>query len=298
MVKRLIRYINVMIPLYVTLPVALASFFSTYYLSLRAVGAFEFSLDLHHYLGAVTYTLMIVLLRVMDDIKDFDADKVYFSHRPTVRSLVDKRDLHIALVTVTVTMVALSLFMPPAVQISFAALMVYAFLMLKYFFCPKISQSLILAVVTHNPIVPIGVIYIASFATAGNPSWTEHIVDLSLIVILYWLPYLAWEVGRKIRRPEDETEYETYSRIFGYRGASLIVACLLVAILAVAGVLTFRLNLSPWVLAALGVVIAGVLIRLVAFMLRPKKRMTGFKPELEAVIAATNIAFLIFNLAA
>ncbi len=297
MFKRLIRYINVMIPLHVTLPVAIASFFSAYYLALRAVGQFQVSINLQLCFGAVTYALMIALLRVMDDIKDFDADKVYFSNRPTVQSLVSKRDLYVALIVIMAAMIALNLFMAPLVQLAFAVLMVYALLMFKYFFYPRISKSLILAVVTHNPVVPIGVIYIISFAVVSQP-WTKHLLDLSLIVILYWLPYLAWEFGRKIRRPKDETEYETYSQIFGYRGASLIVAALLLAIFAVAGVLTFRLNLSPWLLAVLGVVIAGVLVRLFGFMLRPKKRMAGFKPELEAVIAATNIAFLIFNLVA
>ena len=32
-----------------------------------------------------------------------------------------------------------------------------------------------------------------------------------------------WEVSRKIRAPKDETEYVTYSKLFGYRKATNFV---------------------------------------------------------------------------
>jgi 4-hydroxybenzoate polyprenyltransferase len=34
-----------------------------------------------------------------------------------------------------------------------------------------------------------------------------------------YFPALIWEVSRKIRAPKDETEYVTYSKLFGYKKA-------------------------------------------------------------------------------
>ena len=35
-----------------------------------------------------------------------------------------------------------------------------------------------------------------------------------------YFPALVWEVTRKIRAPKDETEYVTYSKLFGYKKAT------------------------------------------------------------------------------
>ena len=34
-------------------------------------------------------------------------------------------------------------------------------------------------------------------------------------LLLLWMPFLGWEISRKIRGPQDETEYVTYSRLWG-----------------------------------------------------------------------------------
>ena len=38
-----------------------------------------------------------------------------------------------------------------------------------------------------------------------------------------YFPSLIWEVCRKIRAPKDETEYVTYSKLFGYKKATRFI---------------------------------------------------------------------------
>lgn len=38
-----------------------------------------------------------------------------------------------------------------------------------------------------------------------------------------YFPSLIWEISRKIRAPKDETEYVTYSKLFGYQKATRFV---------------------------------------------------------------------------
>ncbi len=38
-----------------------------------------------------------------------------------------------------------------------------------------------------------------------------------------YFPALIWEIARKIRAPKDETEYVTYSKLFGYKKATRFI---------------------------------------------------------------------------
>ena len=62
-------------------------------------------------------------------------------------------------------------------------------------------------------------IYIISFVIIkyGLEIFTLHNI---LAVFTLYFPALIWEVSRKIRAPKDETEYITYSKLFGYKKAT------------------------------------------------------------------------------
>ena len=59
-------------------------------------------------------------------------------------------------------------------------------------------------------------IYIISFVIIkyNLEIFTLHNI---LAVFTLYFPALIWEVSRKIRAPKDETEYVTYSKLFGYK---------------------------------------------------------------------------------
>ena len=44
-----------------------------------------------------------------------------------------------------------------------------------------------------------------------------------LLAFTMYFPSLIWEVCRKIRAPKDETEYVTYSKLFGYKKATRFI---------------------------------------------------------------------------
>lgn len=82
----------------------------------------------------------------------------------------------------------------------------------------KIQKSLPLALVTHNPVQMIMNIYIISFVIIKYKIEIFNIYNIMAVFTLYF-PALIWEVSRKIRAPKDETEYVTYSKLFGYKKA-------------------------------------------------------------------------------
>jgi hypothetical protein len=90
---------------------------------------------------------------------------------------------------------------------------------------------------------------------------------VALVLLAVYLPLAAWEIGRKVRPPEAETSYETWSSRLGWRAAGLLPA-LLVAVLAAA---------LGWVALACG-----------RFLAAPSARTAELRPavELYAVVAS------------
>ena len=80
----------------------------------------------------------------------------------------------------------------------------------------KIQSSLPLALLTHNPVQIIMNIYIISYVVIKYGIRPFDLTNCLAVMTLYF-PALIWEVSRKIRAPEDETEYVTYSKLFGYK---------------------------------------------------------------------------------
>ena len=87
-------------------------------------------------------------------------------------------------------------------------------------------KNLLLALVSHNPIVPMMFFYILSLFSVEhhlalkNLNWSSSLLS----VVMYWAPFFSWEIARKIRSQEEENAYATYSQIFGRFGAVLVAA--------------------------------------------------------------------------
>src|SRR5690606_31060082 len=149
--------------------------------------------------------------------------------------------------------------------------------------------SLLLALVTHNPVAFLIQLYgicLFSAATGHAPLQPLHLA----LAVLFWLPVLTWELSRKIRAPEAETAYDTYSRIFGPRGAAALAALPAAAF----AMITFAVA-SPVGLGAIGRV--GVALAALGFVwqcLRFAWRPTPERSRLGAASEAWAAASLLF----
>ena len=85
-----------------------------------------------------------------------------------------------------------------------------------------IQNSLPLALVTHNPVMMILNLYTISFVCY---KYNLPLLSLPTVLLAFtmYFPSLIWEVCRKIRAPKDETEYVTYSKLFGYKKATRFI---------------------------------------------------------------------------
>ncbi|MDE6673961.1 MAG: UbiA family prenyltransferase [Acetatifactor sp.] len=225
MLKRLHIYFKEMYPIIPRLLLGLIVFGEIYFIVLLNNGVTQFQIGGQEIIGGFTVFSFLLWLRIADDFKDYELDCRLFSHRPLPSGRVKKKDLAIFVtiliaVTVTLNVLFMNNFW------FFLFLYVYGTLMSLWFFHKKkIQKSLPLALVTHNPVQMIMNVYIISF-TCIKYGLNAFTLTSFLAAWTLYFPALIWEVSRKIRAPKDETEYVTYSKLFGYQKSTMFVLIL------------------------------------------------------------------------
>lgn len=269
------------------LPVGVAKFYAVY-LTLQALaGHATLSLTARSVGGALTLTAMLLLARVFDELKDSEADKALaaagdprYIGRPLVRGAVRLSDVILLKHLLTVFMWAIQVvFFDWTMVIGFGVAFFLLWCSSKWFFWPAISRSLLLALVTHNPLTLVALAYAASvFAADFGPQFDGSLIPLMLGL---WMPLTAWETSRKLRIPEDETAYQTYTKVLGTRRAPWL-PIVFVALATICVVLTARFAGVSWVFPLLltGAAIVPI-VGCVRFMISPTRQGARLQPQTE-----------------
>ncbi|MBI3268952.1 MAG: hypothetical protein HYZ53_08015 [Planctomycetes bacterium] len=298
---RLLSYLNAMFPPAVLVPAAIGNFLAVHFaLQALAAPAVALTLTWRMALGALSSVLFMLLMRVYDELKDADTDLELaragdprYTDRPVVTGKVTLADLRALRWGVTAVLFAANAALAHPVPIAaFAVSFLMTWLSFKWFFCPAISRNLLLAFVTHNPLsIVLGAyvvaVYAADFGAAGL-SWEQ----VALLLVGMWAPVAAWETSRKVRVPEDETVYPTYSKLLGWRVAALVPAGFLILSVAtlvpVASAAGLGRGFEAGLAAAAGLGVAACVL----FRLAPTRRRANLRPyvELYAVVATVGLA--------
>ena len=297
MLKRLDIYFKEMYPLLPRLLLGFIVFGEIYFIVLLNNGITNFSISLAEFIGGFTVFSFLCWLRIADDFKDYELDCRLFSQRPLPSGRVTKKDLAIFItsliaVTVMLNLIFLNNFM------FFLFLYIYGTLMSLWFFKKKkIHKSLTLALVTHNPVQMILNIYIISFTCIKYGLSAFTLTNFLAMMTLYF-PALIWEISRKIRAPKDETEYITYSKLFGYKKPVRFVLILTIVDIITNILLVYRLSMLS--VAALLINTAWMTYKFVEFMDDPTKFKLVDKVEKytyiqESIMLITVAVYIISN---
>lgn len=222
MFKRLGIYFKEMYPLGQRFGLAMIYFFEIFFVLLLNVGIVDFQLGMQEFVGIYTIFSFLMILRIADDFKDYELDRRLFAERALPSGRVYKSDLRWALGFIVLSSTILN-FIYMNNFYWFLFLYIYGTLMALWFFQKsKIQNSLPLALITHNPVMMVLNIYIITFVCYKYElpllSWPTFLLAFTM-----YFPSLIWEVSRKIRAPKEETEYVTYSKLFGYQRATTFV---------------------------------------------------------------------------
>jgi 4-hydroxybenzoate polyprenyltransferase len=191
---------------------------------------------------ALAFLVLAVLyvIRVQDEHKDLETDRVVHPDRPLVRGLVSARELAFsALLVGGASVAALALLSPWAAAGAVAVFGYVALMWREMFLGAHLRERPLAYLVSHQLVVPL----LAAAVAFGRG--TAPVLEVALVAASALGCAWAFEVGRKIRAPEDEREgEETWSKVFGPRGAALVGALGVIGAGGAAVVLGLRLELG------------------------------------------------------
>ena len=299
MLKRLHIYYKEMYPIIPRLILGLIVFCEIYFIILLNYGIIKFNIGMQEVTGGFTIFAFLMWLRIADDFKDYEGDKKLFPTRPLPSGRVEKKDLMIACVFTQIIALTLNvIFMPKIHLIFLVVLYIYGFLMSKWFFQKsKIQPCLPLALVTHNPVQMFINLYTISFTVIKYNLKPFTWITFFTLWTLYF-PALIWEVSRKIKAPEDENDYTTYSKLFGYKKATRFVAILTIVDIITNFILVWNLNKVS--VGILFILVSWMTYKFIEFSKDPTKYKIVSKVEIytylqESTMLLTVVFFLIFG---
>ena len=286
-----------MYPIIPRLLLGMIIFGEIYFIVLLNNGVTEFNITCQEFVGGFTVFSFLLWLRIADDFKDYELDCRLFSSRPLPSGRVKKRDLGIFVIILIAVTVALNVIFMNNIWF-FVFLYVYGTLMSLWFFSKKkIQKSLPLALVTHNPVQMIMNVYIISFTCIKYGLEAFTLTNFLAAWTLYF-PALIWEVSRKIRAPKDDTEYVTYSKLFGYKKSTVFVLVLTWVDILTNVLLVWNLNKIS--VAALLLNTGWMTLKFAQYIKDPTRFKIVAKVELytyiqESIMLITVVLFLIFG---
>ena len=272
-------------------------FLEIHFIVLLNHGVTEFRFGIQEVICAFTIFSFLCWLRIADDFKDYQLDCRLFPSRPLASGRVKKKDLAIFVsILIGFTLIINFIFLNNFIFCFI--LYTYGSLMAVWFFQKhKIQNSLPKALLTHNPVQLIMNIYVISFTVIKYDITAFDLTNVLAAFTLYF-PALIWEVSRKIRAPKDETEYVTYSKLFGYKKATNFV--LLVTWIDIITNFILVWNLNKISLLFLLINVLWMSWKFIEFKKDPTKYKIVDKVERytyiqESIMILTVIAFLIFG---
>ena len=243
----------------------LLAFFSANYLLTRAATAPGQALRItwRFPLGFLALLLMFFHLRVIDEHKDYERDRVVHPDRLLSRGIVTLRQLRLAgLAAVTGELILSSLLGKPALALC-ALLLAIAWLIYKEFYLAELLDRHLLAnAFLHLLVMPVYSWYIYALAAGGYP-WEAPGVVLLYAFVSYGVG-LGYELARKTRAPQDERPgLITYSRVMGPYAPALGMLLALLFSGGLSSLVGGLLHFNAWYHAA----VAGLLLAVVAGVL-------------------------------
>jgi 4-hydroxybenzoate polyprenyltransferase len=248
------------------------------------------ALSFHAWFTAFIVTLgFFFQLRVADEFKDFVDDATYRPYRPVPRGVIRLRELAMLAVVVMAVQVALTAWRSPRLLPMLLLVWGYLALMRLEFFAPAwLKAHPLVYLVSHMTIMPLIFLFISAcdWLAAGGAAPA----GLGGFLALGFASGVVFEVGRKIRAPEDEEPgVETYSALWGRPASAgawfLAVACSSVCAWLAAPLAIYRF----WLAVFLLLLTAGALAIGVRFLHRP----TGARAKIITTYSSV-VTLLIF----
>ena len=254
------------------------------------------SLDVVAFSAVFGYFLLV---RVLDEHKDYDKDCINFPDRILQRGLVTLDQLKVIGILTLVPQIVVSVLVDGGfgpVTLAWLVLFGWTMLMLKEFFARQwLEPRLVLYALTHLVAGPLALIWIALIGADG-----KHLpATIGWLALVGFLGGATLEVGRKLHAPEDEREtVASYTKSFGGpAGAAAVLAVLIIGTVANCAVLLAVVRADTVVTTTIFVVVTVIAVGMTAkFGSRPSARSTKLAELASALAVLVSLIVVITGL--
>lgn len=168
----------------------------------------------------VTVWLVLLFVRIADERKDFEYDRVHHPERPLPRGAVTVGDLRLAMVAIVVAELALNVWRHPVpvlwLLLDFAYMGFVVWLDRR---SARIRESVFLGLLAGYPVqlmLSVHVWLVFTTDTGIGTHWSAP-----LLIVMFACAFLHFEFARKTRRRRVEGA-QLYSNVVGVRGAVVL----------------------------------------------------------------------------
>ncbi len=244
--------------------------------------------------GYVWVVCVFYHLRVLDDLKDRDADVRAYPDRVLSRGLLSYRHLAVTGFLAVSLETAIAAALGPKILLLHLATLAYSLLMFKEFFIRGwLKRHLFWYGISHMFILAFMDFTILQMASARGP--IIRIPDFFLFAFLGFCMTFSLEVSRKIRIASvEKPDVDTYSKVIGIRGSLMLAASFQAAVIALAWLLRHALGLPVWFLAS---TIGTWMVVVILFMVLGRRLTDAKSRKLDKVAALFYLQFYLSLLA-
>ena len=208
--------------------------------------------------------LQFLMVRIIDEFKDYEEDCKYRPYRPVPRGLISLKELKVLFIICAILQIAITAIVNRYALKFLVLLWIVFYLMTKGFFIKKVLDKHILLEVTFDEIMmPILVVFLSKFPNGRIFLTNRYFLFLFMTYVVSWII----EIARKVRCKEDEEEgVRTYTAVFGINKAMLLLNLLQLILTTIQ-----TLILGKERLLITGIPFAIVLLINILFAIKKKK---------------------------
>ena len=222
----------------------------------KHVAGFSLSLTWLDLLGALAFTAHLLLLRIFDEHKDYAVDKINYPERALSKGLITLQHLKFIALPLPLLAIIWSVYTDNGigtVSYLWIIMFTYSALMAKEFFIGEwLVKRLVLYSFSHMIVSPMMILWII----AGGMKTLYMTETIWIMMILAFTGGIAYELTRKTRGTDEDTNLDAYNKHFGVKGSIGIITLmnLISFISALQVLLTIREDISviAYIVLALG----------------------------------------------
>ncbi len=231
--------------------------------------------------------LQFLMIRIIDEFKDYEEDCKFRPYRPVPRGLITLRELKILFIICAILQLAITICINPKGIFLLIFVWIFFAIMSKCFFMKKfLDKHLLIEVFLDELLMPILILYLSSYI---------YYIDYSKIWKLLVMSYIiSWivELARKIRCKEDEEEgVRTYTAVLGIRKAMLLLFILETILMIIQTVILGK----TYIVLTIGTYIVANLMNLLFVIKQSRKyaKITELSANVYILISYLSLILLI-----